>query len=299
MSRRVFVTGASGVLGRRVVPTLIDRGCVVTANVRTPAAKREVELRGATACTVDLFDPAAVIAATRDHDVVIHIATSIPTGMNAARRSGWAMNDRLRSDAAANLATAAIEHGARYVGESITFPYVDSGDRLVDENTERAYFWGNQTTVAAEDAAHRVADAGSGGVSLRFGMFVAPDSAHTRQLIALARRGVFGLPGRGDAFISFIDVDDAARAVVAAIDAASGVYNVAEPDPAIRARHWEALAKAVGRGRIRAMPAAIIRLGGEGLVSLARSHRISAAQLSAAADWQPRVNIAQTWSAMT
>ena len=90
MSRRVFVTGSTGVLGRRVVPTLIDRGCVVTANVRTPAAKREVEVQGATACTVDLFDPAAVIASTRDHDVVIHIATSIPTGMNAARRSGWA-----------------------------------------------------------------------------------------------------------------------------------------------------------------------------------------------------------------
>jgi NAD dependent epimerase/dehydratase family enzyme len=274
---------------------LLNAGHVVTANVRDDIARRRAEESGAATCTVDLFDADAVVTATAGHDVVVNIATSIPTGMAAARRSNWAMNDRLRTEASANLAAGALAHGARYIGESITFPYVDSADRLIDEDTERSYVGSLESTLPAEQAAARVAAAGFGGVTLRFAMFNANDSAHTRQLMAVAKRGVLGLPGERDGCTSFVDLDDAARAVVAALDVASGVYNVAEPNPTTRARHAEALARVVGRRRVRSIPASVTRMAGDSLAPLARSQRVSSRRLSDASTWEPRVDVVRAW----
>jgi NAD dependent epimerase/dehydratase family enzyme len=299
MTARVFLAGASGVLGRRVVPALLNAGRSVTANVRDDAARRRAEEAGATTCTVDLFDADAVVTATAGHDVVVNIATSIPTGMAAARPSNWAMNDRLRAEASANLAAGALAHGASYVGESITFPYVDSAERWIDEDTERTHVGGFESTLPAEEAAARVAAAGFGGVTLRFAMFNANDSAHTQQLIAFAKRGVLGLPGQRDGFTSFIDLDDAARAVVAALDVASGVYNVAEPNPTKRARHAEALALVFGRRRVRSVPAVVTRMAGDSLAPLARSQRVSSQRLSDASAWEPRVDVVRAWPNMS
>ena len=100
-----------------------------------------VPAAGATPVSVDLFDAAAVKSAIAGHDAVAHLATNIPTGPAAAERSAWSTNDSLRRDAAAVIAAAAVEGGvARMIQEWITFPYVDRGDRWVDEQCERTYF---------------------------------------------------------------------------------------------------------------------------------------------------------------
>jgi nucleoside-diphosphate-sugar epimerase len=297
VSRRVFVSGASGVLGRRAVPGLVAAGYTVTANVRNGEARRVAEGVGASAVTIDLFDREATARLGDTHDAVVHIATSIPTGASAGRRTGWAMNDQLRSDAAANLASAMATSGGRYVGESITFPYVDGGDEWINEAHPRSYFWGNQTCVDSEAASESVTRAGGDGVCLRFAIFFADDSAHVHLIRSLAKRGIFGPPGRPETLTSWIHIDDAASAVVAALGATPGVYNVAEPNPAPRSDHAAAIAIAVGRSRLRSLPSPIVWLGGQGITSLARAQRISSAALSDDTGWQPRRSVIDCWGA--
>lgn len=296
MNMRVFVAGSSGVLGRRVVPALVANGHIVTANVRDAEARHRAEQAGAASTTIDLFDPEATEAIGASHDVVVNIATSIPAVAAALRRSAWAMNDRLRSTASANLAAAMARSGGRYIGESITFPYADAGDDWIDEMHPRTYFWGNQTCLDAEAAALSVGEAGGIGVGLRFAMFHADDSAHTNMIRAVARRGIFGPPGSPNGPMSWIHIDDAAAAVVSALSAPSGIYNVAEPDPARRSDHAEALARAVGRRRLRSLPGPLTRLGGAAMESLARSQRISSQSLMTATGWEPRVHVVDAWA---
>jgi len=293
MSRKIFVAGGTGVVGRRVVPLLVAAGHHVIVNTRNPDAAHHVREIGAEPVTVDLLVPDLVAGALQDRDAVVNMATAIPTGGSAARRGGWAMNDRLRTDAATNLADA-TPAGARYIGESITFPYIDGGDAWIDESVDRTLNWTSASTEVAESAALR-AGGGDSGVVLRFAMFWAQDSAHNDALLGAARRGLFPLPGPPEAYASWVHIDDAAAAVVAALDAPPGVYNVAEPDPARRHDHMRALAAAVGRRRMRGLPAVVAAIGGAPLEAMARSHRISSNALTEVTAWNPVQHVIEHW----
>ncbi len=296
MGQRVFVTGATGVLGRRVVPALVSAGHEVTAVVRSGVKADTVRAGGATPVQVDLFDRAAMRVAVEGHDSVAHLATHIPTGPSAALRSGWRTNDSLRRDAAAAIAGAVADAGVgRMIQESITFPYIDGGDEWIAEQHERVYHWGNRTTVDAEAAAAGVTAAGGIGVVLRFALFMATDSDHTQRFVSAARRGLFALVGEPEGYISFVHIDDAAAAVVAALDVPAGIYNVAEPEPVRRSAHRDALAVHVGRSRLRAIPNVVERAGGDAAASLARSHRISSQSLCAVSRWAPGINCVDRW----
>jgi len=295
----VFVTGATGVLGRRVVPALVAAGHQVTAVARSEAKAADVRAAGASPIhgdLADLVDPAAVRRMIAGHDAVAHLATNIPFGAAAATREAWRTNDSLRREASAALAGAVIELGIdRYVQESITFPYVDGGNGWVTEDHEREYFWGNECVVAAESAAARVTAAGATGVVLRFAMFMAPESAHTQGFLNAARRGQFSVLGDSRAHMSFIHIDDAAAAVAAALGVPPGVYNVAEPDPVRRSAHRKALAAAVGRSRLTTAPGLVERARVEPGASLARSHRISSQRLRDASGWEPTMHCVEHW----
>ncbi len=295
MGQRVFVTGATGVLGRRVVPRLVEAGYSVTAAVRSEAKAADVRAAGATPVLVDLFDRGAVRAAIDGHDSVAQLATSIPYGPSAGTVEAWRTNDRLRSEAAPLIAGAAVESQvARFIQESITFPYLDGGDEWIDEHHDQNYFWGNECTVTAESAAAGFTAAGGVGIVLRFALFMAPDSAHTRNFVAAARRGLFAVPGRRESYVSFIHVDDAAAAVVAALDAPAGTYNVAESDPVLRAAHCAALSALVGRSDLELPPGPAAQ-GDGGENSLARSHRISSQRLRDVTTWTPTIHCVEHW----
>jgi nucleoside-diphosphate-sugar epimerase len=120
-------------------------------------------------------------------------------------------------------------------------------------------------------------------------MFMAPDSAHTRSTVDAAMRGVFALPGDADSFISFVHVEDAATAVIAALQAPAGTYNVAETDPVRRALHRRALAEAVGRDDLDT-PAAVANGN-----PLARSHRVSSQRLRDVSSWAPTIRCVDRW----
>ncbi len=290
--QKVFVTGATGVLGRRLVPRLVEAGHDVTAVVRSEEKAVAVRAAGATPIEVDLFDRSALRAVLQGFDSVAQLATNIPTGRAAAEPSAWQVNDSLRGQAAPTIAGAAIDAGVeRYIQESITFPYVDGADEWIDETYQRDYNPATESVATAEAAAGSVTDAGGIGIVLRFAMFMAPDSAHTTGFYSAAQRGLFTLIGDLDGFVSFIHMDDAAASVVAALEAPAGTYNVAEPDPVRRSAHYEALADAVGRCQLDPIPTP----AGTGAASLARSQRISTRHLRNVSSWTPTVHCVDQW----
>jgi len=299
MDQRVFVTGATGVLGRRVIPLLVQAGHSVTAVVRSEEKAQAIRAAGAAPVEVDLFDHSAVRAAIDGHDAVAHLATNIPSGAAAAQPSAWRTNDRLRGEAAPLIARAVVDAGiGRMIQESITFPYVDADDRWIDEQHERSYFWGNESTLTAETAAAGVTAAGGAGIVLRFALFMAPESTHCQSFVRGAHRGVFTMMGEPSGFASFIHVDDAAVAVLAALNAPAGIYNIAEPDPRRRSEHRDVLASTVGRTELDLVPE-LVDPGDEGRRSLARSHRISSRQFGDVTGWMPTVHGIDQWKGFT
>jgi hypothetical protein len=95
---KVFIAGATGVLGRRVVEALLSRGIDVTGVAREPSKHADLAARGARLVTLDLFDAKAVRAAVTGHDVVCNLATAIPLGARAGDPSAWEDNDRIRRE---------------------------------------------------------------------------------------------------------------------------------------------------------------------------------------------------------
>lgn len=104
---KVFLTGATGVVGTRALPALVAAGHEVTAVARTDERAALVRRLGGQPVTVDLFGASAVAAAVVGHEAVVHLATNIPPMARSARRRAWATNDRLRSEASAHLVDAA------------------------------------------------------------------------------------------------------------------------------------------------------------------------------------------------
>lgn len=287
--KRVFVAGATGVLGRRVVAYLVAAGHEVTAVARSAEKAELVRELGATPMAVDLFDPEAVREAVTDHDAVVNLATKIPPLRTMALPGAWDENDRIRTEASRNLAAAAVAAGADvFVQESIGFLYEGRGDEWIDETATFLETPHTEPLRAAEAAAASVTEAGGRGIALRFGRFMAPDSDQIALVINAARAGVFIEPGRSDTRIPIIHADDAAAAVVAALDAPAGTYHVVGDDPMTRSEHRAALADAVGRRRLLRPPTWMSRLGGARLQQLYRSQRPSNQRFKQATGWAPR-----------
>ncbi len=298
--KKILITGATGVIGRQVVPALVEAGHQVRAVARSAEKAAAITDAGAEPVTLDLFNADAVATAVDGRDAVIHLATNIPLGVATMRPSAWKTNDRLRTEAADNLGSAVIANGvATYVGESTTFPYLDGGSDWIDESQPRDYHDGSRTCLDSEAAAQRVTDHGLVGVSLRFAMFHATDSAHLGTFVSIAQRGFSPFIGPPAAYQSFIDSGDAARAVVAALDAAPGIYNVAEPNPTTRAEHSAELAQLLGKKKLRVTPNFLLKAGGPEAESMCRSQRISSQALQEAGAWEPRVDTIARWKDVT
>lgn len=299
MTDRVFVTGATGVLGRAAVPCLVEAGFRVTAVARSDAAADRLRTVGAQPVAVDLFAAGAVRAAVAGHDAVAHLATAIPPMTRMHRRSAWAENDRLRVDATRNLLDAAAGHGiTRFVKESITFPYRDGGDAWLDESAPLDPADGWRATLAGERLVGDFTAAGGAGVVLRFGALYARDARSTDEIRRLARWRLAPVPGRPESFVSTIRADDAATAIVAALTAPPATYNVVDDRPLRRRDYAAAVARAFGVGRLVAVPAAPMRwIGGDAARGLTASQRVSNRAFVAATGWRPRwVDAAAGWA---
>lgn len=286
---KVFVTGATGAVGRPTLPRLVAAGHDVTAVVRSAAKRAQAEAAGAASVEVDLFDPGTVERAVAGHDAVVNLATHIPPIAKAARASAWETNDRLRREASRNLVDAALATGAsRFVQESITFSYPDSGDRWIDAaSATPAPTPVVASALVAEANVERFTEAGRRGVVVRFGMFYGAGLHHTTTFLRWARRGLVYSGGDPDGHLSSIHVDDAAAAVVAALDAPPGIYDVVDDEPVTRREYAATLARAVGRSRYIVVPGRLGRLGGRSVEAILRSQRVSNRRFREATGWAP------------
>lgn len=285
---KVFVAGATGVVGRRALTQLVTAGHAVTAIARDPSKAELVQGLGATGAAVDLFDPDSVRRAVAGHEAVVNLATKIPSLLRSGLPGAWRENSRLRSVASRNLVDAALGSGvSRYVQESFALIYPDRGDAWIDEDVPVEPAPYARSAVEAERQAERFTDAGGIGVVLRFGLFYGPDGIHAEAIFRLARRGIAAVIGVPEAFMSSITTDDAASAVLCILSAPAGTYNVVDDEPLTRRAYADALGNALGRARLRIPPARLAGLGGSKARMLMRSQRVSNRRLRGATSWSP------------
>lgn len=303
MTRRpqtVFVAGATGVIGRPAVRWLLADGHEVTAVARSPEKAADLRAMGARPVTVDLFDATAVKEATAGHTAIVNLATRIPPSSKAWRAGAWAENERLRTEAAAHLAAAALDHGAeRFVQEALAFVYADHGDDWIDEDEPLDPPESIAGVLAAEASAARVTAGGATGIVLRFGNVYGPTAGHTQEQARLARRRISASLGPVDRYWSVVHADDAGAAVAAALSAPAGTYHVVDDRPLRRRELDLAIARAVGVPALRLPPKPVRRLAESRAEVLTRSIRASNRRLKAATGWSPAYPSAhEGWAAV-
>jgi 2-alkyl-3-oxoalkanoate reductase len=264
----------------------------VTGVGRTPGKRALLERAGARGVDVDLFDAPAVRRAVAGHDVIVNLATAVPSpAWRALIPGAWRAMDRVRREVSANLVEGALASGTvtRFVQESFAPIYPDSGDRWIDESSPVRPGSYNRSTLDAESNAQRFARGGAWvGVVLRFGAFYGPGDPFTLQMIDGVRRGLFPMFGRPEGYYSYVEHDDAATAVIASLGVPTGIYNVVEREPTTRRALADGIARLLGARPPRLLPPWMARFGGSLGETLARSLRISSRKLEQASGWSPR-----------
>jgi nucleoside-diphosphate-sugar epimerase len=300
---KVFVAGGTGAVGRPAVAALVGAGHDVTVVARNPEKAIQIEGQGATPADVDLFDLDPLASAVAGHEVVVNLATHIPSPGEMVKPGAWGENDRIRREGSANLVLAARRGGAtRFVQESIAFTYPDHGHEWIDESAPLATAGVTDSVPVAESNARSFADgpdaAGRVAVVLRFGLFYGPGSAHTEMLVGLARRRVGPTFGPRTSWVASLHLDDAAAAVVAALTAPGGTYNVTD-DPVTWEDLAEALGQAVGSPPWLRFPGRMASLFGDRAGTMHRSQRVSSQRFRQATGWAPRYpSVRDGWPAV-
>ena len=298
---RVFVTGATGVLGQSVVRLLVEAGEVVRGLSRSQKNASTLRAIGAEPVEADLFKRESLYRAMKDCDAVLHLATKIPSLGGFRSRAAWKDNDRIRRDGTRSLVDATLELEVNtLVYPSVCFLYPDCGaDWIGSEKVQPVRHLMTDSTMEAEEQVGRFAASERRGVSLRMGAFYGPESAQSQQQLRFARWGFAATFGVEHAYHSMIWISDAARAVVAALRAPSGIYDVVDDEPLQNRENVRELAKAVNGCNLRLMPASGLRwmVGASLMELLSRSRRVANTRFKDSTGWTPQVPSARLgWS---
>jgi nucleoside-diphosphate-sugar epimerase len=295
---RVFVTGATGALGRHLVPGLLAAGHEVTATTRTPGKVAQLREAGAEPVIVDGLDREAVIAAVQAAapEVVVHQMTAL-AGMRSLRNPDkqFATTNELRTRGTDNLLAAAARAGTRrviaqsYAGAG---PDKRSGGRLKTEEDPldlRPIRSAVQGPAAIAYVDRTVPLEAAEGIVLRYGSFYGPGASDF--LLDMLRKRQVPVIGGGTGVWSFIEITDAAAATIAAVDhGAPGLYNVVDDDPAPVAEWLPYLAEVAGAKPPLRVPAWLGRLlAGEFVVAqMTTSRGYSNEKAKKELGWEPR-----------
>ncbi len=275
---RIFVAGASGAIGTRLVPQLIDRGHQVIGTSRSPEKAERLRALGAEPIALDLLDPCAVRKAVLDAkpDAIVHEATALANLRDFKHFDrSFAQTNRLRTEGTDALLAAAREAGVRrFVAQSFASARyereggpVKSEDDPLDPTPVPAM---RETAAAMRYLDQAVTNAG--GIALRYGGFY---GAPNDEMTAFVRKRQFPIIGDGGGVSSFIHLDDAAAATVLALEhGAADIYNVVDDEPA-PIRDWlPVLAKVLEAKPPRHFPRWLARLFvGEALVMMQTESR--------------------------
>jgi nucleoside-diphosphate-sugar epimerase len=290
---RVFVAGATGVLGRQVVRELVARGHRVTGLARAPLNEPVLRSLGATPAHGDLFDADSLARAAAGAEVVMHLATALPSVRRPTARD-WEPNARIWTDGTACLLEATRRVQAYcYVQQSATFVHGSGGDAWVDENSPLLPHRAVDAAVTMErlvGEAHQRDRLAT--VILRGGTYYHADSAPTRYLLEGLQTGALPVLGMGANYWSLIHVDDMAHAcVLAAEKLPTGETFLVVDDEPVRVRDlFTHLARAVGGPKPNYLPPAVARvLEGSLTVEMATaSLRCRNAKIKRQLGWEPR-----------
>ena len=297
---RIFVAGATGAVGRSLVPILVEAGHSVVGLTRTPAKENLIRKLGGEPVVADGLDAEAIhdaVAAARP-DVIVHEMTDLSGALDMRKfDQAFAVSNRLRTEGTDHLLAAARATGVkRIVAQSFCgWPYAREGGPIKTESdpldpeppaqfrrTLDAIRYLEQTVVSSRDPE---------GIVLRYGGFYGDDTgAFDGSIVQEIRHRRMPLVGDANGWWSFVHIDDAARATALAVERGEpGIYNIVDDDPA-PVREWlPALAGLLGAKPPRHVPAWIARLlAGEHIVAMMTEERAgSNAKAKRELGWQP------------
>ena len=252
---RVFLAGATGVIGTPLVAQLLEAGHEVTAMTRSVLRAAQLEAAGAEPVVCDVFDADVLRAAMAGAapEAVIHQITALPARLDWGDPNVFDENNRVRTEGTRALVDAARATGAgRVVAQSIAFAYAPVGDRVKEEDAELFADapppFGGVVAALVEHEERITGTAGIEGLVLRYGMLYGPGTYHDRRGTTAAEiiAGRVPLVEGATGMYSWLHVDDAASAAVAALErGAPGIYNIVDDEPAPQPEWLPVLAQAL------------------------------------------------------
>jgi nucleoside-diphosphate-sugar epimerase len=299
---KIFVAGASGAVGRRLVPLLVQRGHNVLASTRSADKAAELRALGAEPIVVDALDRAAVVRALESTKpaVVVHQLTALSHAKSLKHFDReFAVTNRLRTQGTDHLLEGARAAGVRrFIAQSFTgWTNPREGSRVkteedpLDPHPPHAM---RQTLDAIRHVEHTVGTVRNiDGIVLRYGYLYGPGTSFGPQgdIVEAVRRRRMPIVGSGAGVWSFVHVDDIAMATaIAAEGAPAGLYNVVDDEPAEASTWLAELARVIGAEPPRHVPTWLARLmiGDSGVAMMTQSRGSSNAKVKRAFNWQPR-----------
>ncbi|HUB04956.1 MAG TPA: NAD(P)-dependent oxidoreductase [Solirubrobacteraceae bacterium] len=298
---KVFVAGATGAMGKQLVPRLIAGGHEVVGTTRSESKQAALYELGATPVVLDALDAdqvAAAVAQARP-DAIVHELTSIETFDLRHFDRSFAMTNRLRTEGTDHLLSAGRAVGVkRFVIQSYTsWPYARTGGPVKTEDDPLDPTPAREMRESLEAIRHlESAVVGAGwteGIVLRYGGFYGPGTslAPGGEQFEMLRKRKFPVVGNGAGVWSFVHIADAAEATVAAVEhGRRGIYNVVDDEPAPVAEWLPALAEAIGAPRPWHVPAFVGRVfaGEAGIVMMTEMRGASNAKAKRELGWAPQ-----------
>ena len=297
---RVFVAGATGAIGKQLVPRLVEAGHEVHGMTRSESKQAMLYELGAVPVVADALDPDQVAEAVgrARPDVIVHQLTAIPATLDLRHFDrDFALTNRLRTEGTDHLLSAGQAVGVRrFVAQSHILSYARTGRPVKSEEDpfDRSPAREMRETLAAirhlEEAV--LGARWTEGIVLRYGAFYGPGTslAPGEEQFELVRKRKFPLVGNGAGVWSFVHIADAAEATVAAVEHGKpGIYNVVDDDPAPVAEWLPALAHRLGAKKPMRVPRFIGRLfaGEVGVMYMTDIRGASNAKAKRELGWRP------------
>ena len=298
---KIFVAGATGAIGKRLIPLLVEAGHHVIGTTRSHDKANSIRAAGATPAILNALDRDEVLRAVQHAapDVIIHQLTAIPPSFNPRHFDKvFAATNQLRTEGTDHLLAAArAVKCRRFIAQSYAgWPFARSGgpvkteEDALDPNPPSAL----RNTLEAIRYLERAipSEESMDGIVLRYAGFYGPGNAigEGGALVEQVRQRRVPVVGKGTGIWSFVHIDDAARATAAAIDRGTrGIYNVADDEPAPVSEWLPALASAIGAKPPMRIPIWLARLvvGEAGVMMMTEVRGASNAKAKRELSWQP------------
>jgi nucleoside-diphosphate-sugar epimerase len=299
---KVFVAGATGALGKQLVPLLVDQGHEVTGMTRTPAKQDLIRQLGARPAVADALDPEAVAQAVAqaEPDAVVHELTDLNGTFARNIDKSFATTNRLRTEGTDHLLAAAKASGARrFIAQSFAgWPSEPTGGPVKTEDAplqQHPPKTVTQSLAAIRHVEDITRDDAIEGLALRYGGFYGPGTSialdRPGELLEMVRKRRLPVIGDGGGIWSLVHIRDAAAATAAALERGEpGVYNVADDEPSPVGAFLAELAKEVGAKPPRHLPRWVGRLaaGEVGVMMMTEIRGASNAKAKRELGWQLR-----------